>query len=281
MSTFKDKLKMFQESAKNNEKKESTQPKKLIPKKVNTIKPQEKKEVDKSNTSDKSNIPKKDRKQIIYEKSLNNIINKDNANKMIYLYPLNATSTNPKSCKILLFIGDNQDKYINILINMYSNINYKDNYRYTINTDNLNGELKSYKIASVTDGKDIFIISFPSFSRVEEIFNNGMMKKYIDLLNKYSITSINYLFITIDQIKLLNKIELIFFIYFSGFPLNEMLKDRIIILFSSNKENIQENNNNIINDIFVDTNDYFLSEKSLSFDFNSLFTPNTFTSMIK
>ena len=276
MSTFKDKLKMFQESAKNNEKKESTQPKKLIPKKVNTIKPQEKKEVDKSNTSDKSNIPKKDRKQIIYEKSLNNIINKDNANKMIYLYPLNATSTNPKSCKILLFIGDNQDKYINILINMYSNINYKDNYRYTINTDNLNGELKSYKIASVTDGKDIFIISFPSFSRVEEIFNNGMMKKYIDLLNKYSITSINYLFITIDQIKLLNKIELIFFIYFSGFPLNEMLKDRIIILFSSNKENIQENNNNIINDIFVDTNDYFLSEKSLSFDFNSLFTPEYF-----
>ena len=276
MSSFKDKLKMFQESAKKNENKESTQPKKSTTKKVNTIKPQEKKEVDKSNTSDKSNIPKKDRKQIIYEKSLNNIINKDNANKMIYLYPLNATSTNPKSCKILLFIGDNQDKYINILINMYSNINYKDNYRYTINTDNLNGELKSYKIATVTDGKDIFIISFPSFSRVEEIFNNGMMKKYIDLLNKYSITSINYLFITIDQIKLLNKIELIFFIYFSGFPLNEMLKDRIIILFSSNKENIQENNNNIINDIFVDTNDYFLSEKSLSFDFNSLFTPEYF-----
>ena len=58
---------------------------------------------------------------------------------------------------MLLFIGDNQDKYINTLINMYSNINYKDIYRYTINTDNLIAELKPNKIASITDGKDVFI----------------------------------------------------------------------------------------------------------------------------
>ena len=227
----------------------------------------------KVNSNGNSTIPKKDRKQILLEKS--SIISDENTDKIIRKYP--NLSTAPRNNKILLFIGDNQDAFINTIVNMYSNIDYKDNYRYKIESDNINGNLRTYNIASIADEKDIFIISFPYFNKVEEIFNNEVMKSFIDLLNKKNITNINYLVITIEKKKFLDKKELLFFIFFINLNFDEYLKKRIIILFSSEEENnYGDNNNMIINDIFKDTNDYFLSEENLGFNFNSLFIPEYF-----
>jgi len=240
-----------------------------LDKKVNTP---EKKEKPNKNTN--PSVPKKDRKQIILEKS--SIISDKNPDLIIRKYQ--NLSTSPRHNKILLFIGENQEAFINTIINMYSNIEYKDNYRYKVESTNLDNKLRTYNIASISDSTDIFIIAFPSFNRVEEIFNNEVMKNYIDLLKKNSITGINYLFITVDKNKFLNKNELIYFLQFINLPFDEKLKERIILLFPSEKENKQEHNNNnnnsIINDIFQDSKEYVLSEMNL--DFDSLFIPEYF-----
>ena len=243
-----------------------------LDKKVNTL---EKKEKPNKNTN--PSVPKKDRKQIILEKS--SIISDKNPDLIIRKYQ--NLSTSPRHNKILLFIGENQEAFINTIINMYSNIEYKDNYRYKVESTNLDNKLRTYNIASISDSTDIFIIAFPSFNRVEEIFNNEVMKNYIDSQKKNSITGINYLFITVDKNKVLNKNELIYFLQFINLPFDEKLKERIILLFPSEKENKQEHNNNnnnnnnsIINDIFQDSKEYVLSEMNL--DFDSLFIPEYF-----
>ena len=243
------------------------------------VNPSEKK--NKAIKKDNTNMPTKERKQIILEKS--SIISEENGDKVIRQYPnYQSLFMNPKNSKILLFIGDNQNVFINTLINVYSNVNYRDNYRYKVLSNNLNGELRTYNVASISDGKDIYIISFPSFNLVEEIFNNGVMKKYMDLLSKKSLTEINYLFITIEKNKFLDKKEFIFFMYFINLFFDEKLKERIIILFSSDKKNNEGDfNNKIINDIFKDTNDYFLSEENLGFNLILYLLQNTFISIIK
>jgi hypothetical protein len=250
----------------NNSGKEKNPPSKTKPNKLVNIfeKDKDKKEI--------PNMPTKDRKQTILEKS--SIISDENADKIIRKYPkLSLTAGN---CKILLLIGDNQDEFINTLINMYSNINYKDTYRYKVENSNLNGDIRTYSITSIPDGKDIFIISFPSFNKMEDIFNNKVMEKYKDLVTTKIIKKINYIFITIEKNKILDKKELIFFIYFINVFFDENLKKRIIIVFSTEKDSHQGDNNIIINDIFKDSEDNFLSEENLGFNFNSLFTPEYF-----
>ena len=260
---------MFNQNSNTEKKDKNSNTINKIDKKVNTL---EKKEKPNKNTN--PSVPKKDRKQIILEKS--SIISDKNPDLIIRKYP--NLSSSPRHNKILLFIGDNQEAFINTIINMYSNIEYKDNYRYKVENTNLDEKLRTYNIASVADSKDIFIIAFPSFNRVEEIFNNEVMKSYIDLLKKNSITGIHYLFITVDKNNFLNKNELIYFLQFINLPFDENLKERIIILFPSDKENKQidnnNNNNSIINDIFQDSKEYVLSEANL--DFNFVFIPKYF-----
>ena len=238
-------LAMFNQSnnLENQEKKPNI---KKLDKKVNTVEQKEKF----NNNTNNSSLPKKDRKQIIFEKS--SVISEENSDKIIRKYP--NLPSNPRNSKIILFIGDNQEAFINTIINMYSNLEYKDNYRYKVESTAMNDKLRTYNIASLSDNKDIFIIAFPFFNRVEEIFNNDAMKNYVGLLSEKFITRINYLFITIEKDKILNRKELIYFLYFINLSFDEKLKERIIILFSSNKETKQgdRNNNEIINDIFQD-----------------------------
>ena len=211
---------------------------KKFDKKLNTLEKKDEKE--KFNNSTNSSLPKKERKQIILEKS--SVISEENSDEIIRKYP--NLPSNPRNNKIILFIGDNQEAFINTIINMYSNLDYKDNYRYKVETNAMNDKLRTYNIASISDNKDIFIIAFPYFNRVEEIFINDVMKDYIDLSNKKLITRIDYLFITVEKDKILNRNELIYFLHFINLSLDEKLKERIIILFSSDKESKQGNNNN-------------------------------------
>ena len=159
-----------------------------------------------TSTNGNSSIPLKDKKQIIFEKS--SVISGENSNMIIRKY--SNLPLNQNNAKILLFIGENQEGFINSIINIYSDVNYKDNFRYKIENNNLNETLRTYKVYSTNKEKDIFIISFPFFNRVEEIFNSGVMK---DLLDKKNIKNINYLFITVQKGKFLDKKEFIFFIF--------------------------------------------------------------------
>ena len=264
----KGRLAMFNQNnnSSNQEKKPNI---KKFDKNPNTLEKKDKKE--KFDNSTDSSLPKKERKQIIFEKS--SVISEENSDKIIRKYP--NLPSNPRSNKIILFIGDNQEAFINTIINMYSNLDYKDNYRYKIESTAMNDKLRTYNIASISDNKDIFIIAFPYFNRVEEIFINDVIKDYIDLSNKKLITRIDYLFITVEKDKILNRNELIYFLHFINLSFDEKLKERIIILFPSDKESKQgENNKEIINDIFQDNKENILFEKNL--DFNALFIPEYF-----
>ena len=138
------------------------------------------------------NIPKKDKKKSIFDMSKPF---DENTNKNILKYP--NLSKNPNNCKIILFIGDYQEAFINALINIYTNINYKDNYRYKIEVNKSKNEIRTYNIESISNEKDIHIISFPPFNKVEELFDNNVMKKFMDL----SIKRVNYIIVTMEKIK--------------------------------------------------------------------------------
>ena len=219
--------------------------------------------------------PIKDRKTLNKEKS--KIISKDNSDMIIHEYP----KLTPYDCKILVFMGNNQDKFINTFINTYSNITYKDKYRYKIEFNDSNDDLRIYNIESLLpDKKNIKIVSFPFYEKIEDIFNNQVMKKFV----QKNLKKINYFFITLEDKKVFDKYELMFFLFFMNICFDEKLKEKIIILFSSDssKNNpIIDNNNNesrneIIKSIFKDTNSHFLSEEIFGVDFSSLFTPEYF-----
>ena len=231
------------------------------------------KKKDSGSQQNNSNTPR-DRKTMIFEKS--SVISEENSDMIIRRYPNLPFDKN--RAKIILLMGDNQEAFINSIINIYSDINYKDNYRYKIEKDNSNGILKTYNVYSTNKEKDIFIISFPYFNTTEELFNNEVMVKYKDLLFKKIITKIDYLFITVEKSKFLDKKEFLFFIYFINLLFDEKLKEKIIIFFSLNQENSQEYNNKkkMVNDIFIEKDNYFSSIKNLGFNFNSLFTPEYF-----
>ena len=223
-----------------------------IKKKDNKVNAPKKQEIDNNKTNSNSIMNKKDKKQEILE--LSEIISNENSEKIIRKYP--NRSRNLNNCKIILFIGENQDAFINTLINICTNVDYKDNYRYQIESANLNGALRNIYVTSISDDKYFCIISFPSFNSVEELFDNKIM-------GQIPVTKINYLFITVDKRKFMDKKQLIYFLYFMNLLSKENLSKRIIILFSLDKDNQQKDNKLIINDIFKDSDDdeYFLSEE--------------------
>ena len=72
--------------------------------------------------SSKENINNKDEKPKIIEGS--EIISNENPDLVIYKYPnLKFSKMAVNNSKILLFIGNESDKFINSFINIYSDIN--------------------------------------------------------------------------------------------------------------------------------------------------------------
>ena len=79
-------------------------------------------ELNKMKDSSKENINNKDEKPKIIEGS--EIISNENPDLVIYKYPnLKFSKMAVNNSKILLFIGNESDKFINSFINMYSDIN--------------------------------------------------------------------------------------------------------------------------------------------------------------
>ena len=210
------------------------------------------------------------------------VISNENPNMVLYKYPNNTFKKNvAKNCKILLFLGNNQDKFINSFINIYSDISFNDKFRYKIESPNSNDKTNNfiiYNIKARTAKYDIQIVSFPYFNQKKEIFENyQLMKELFDLIENKIYKRIHYIYITIDEKKKYEKNEIIFFYLFINLFKKENFKDKINILFSTDDSNnpIDSNNNEknkeIINNLFKNENNDFLFE-NFDINFSSLFS---------
>ena len=196
------------------------------------------------------------------------IISDENSEMIIYKYPnIPFSKTENNNCKILLFLGNAQRAFINTFINIYSDISFKDNLRYIIESNESNENIKNnfliYDIRSKTKSRNynIKIICIPYMAEKNDNFNNSL----IDILkNKLPRNKINLVCVTLDENNIyLEESEIIFYkLIINLFS----LRDKVLFLFSSNQSNNNEYKNKIIDDLMkIEKNDY-LYDKNLSFN---------------
>ena len=196
------------------------------------------------------------------------IISDENSEMIIYKYPnIPFSKTENNNCKILLFLGNAQTAFINTFINIYSDISFKDNLRYIIESNESNESIKNnfliYDIRSKTKSKNynIKIICIPYMIEKNDNFYNTLM----DILkNKLPRNKINLVCVTLDEKNIyLEESEIIFYkLIINLFS----LRDKVLFLFSSNQSDNNEYKNKIIDDLIkIEKNDY-LYENNLSFN---------------
>jgi hypothetical protein len=196
------------------------------------------------------------------------IISDENSEMIIYKYPnIPFSKTENNNCKILLFLGNAQRAFINTFINIYSDISFKDNLRYIIESNESNENIKNnfliYDIRAKTKSKNynIKIICIPYMVEKNDNFINSL----IDILkNKLPRNKINLVCVTLDEKNIyLEESEIIFYkLIINLFS----LRDKVLFLFSSNQSNNNEYKNKIVDDLMkIEKNDY-LYDKNLSFN---------------
>ena len=193
-------------------------------------------------TEEKSSIPQNKKPKIIENSE---IISKENQDMIIYKYP----KIQIKDPKIILLIGYKPEEFINSFINVYSDINYEDKFRYKIETSNSNDSYKIYNIKARSYNYDLKIISTLSSKK-----NIDFIKNLLNIFYKEKIIDfISCIFITLEEKNHLNNIGIISFLLLMILFKYENLKDRINIIYSSENslyknlnENQEQNNNNKI-----------------------------------
>ena len=191
---------------------------------------------------EKSLIPPNQKPKIIENSE---IISKENQDMIIYKYP----KIQIKDSKIILLIGYNPEEFINSFINVYSDINYEDKFRYKIEASNSNDSYKLYNIKARSTNYDLKIISMQSSKK-----NIDFIKNLLNIFYKEKIIDfISCIFITLEEKNHLNNIGIISFLLLIILFKYENLKDRINIIYSSENslyknlnENQEQNNNNKI-----------------------------------
>ena len=215
----------------------------------------------------------------IEEKILSNspIISKDDPNMIIYGYPDVKFSKNiNENCKILLFFGEQKEMFISSLINIYRDITFEDKFRYKLQSTNSNGLFQIYNIKARSIKYHLKIICFPNFiQNKKDLLKHETILELLDLFNKNKIPNrIHYIFITLDEAKKFDNNEIILFYLIINLFQKEKLKDKIIVLHSSNNcGEIQQQNLKLINYLFKLEKDYFLSDDNFDSYFSSLFNP--------
>ena len=172
----------------------------------------------------------------------------------VYKYPNESFSKEENDhAKILLFIGNAKDDFINTFINVYTDLPYNEENRLSIETND-NKNFICYDITSRTKEKNdnIKIYSIPHL----ENDNTDLKKNIIELFEQIPRGKIHLLCFAFDENKAeLNDYEKIFYRFFINL-LN--LRDKILFLISS-KENSNSINNYSIHN-FLNSNDYFIGE---------------------
>lgn len=205
------------------------------------------------------------------------IISKEDPNMVIYEYPDIKFSKNVSdNCKVLFLFGEKKDIFINTFINTFRDITFEDKFRYKIKFPKSNDIFQIYDIKARSFKYNLKIICFPDFIHNKKDFMKyETMLELIDLFNKNKIPNrINYIFITFDESKKLDNNEITFFYLFMNLFSKEKVKDKIIVLYSCNKFNEnQQQNMKILNSLFNYEKDDFLFEENYDSYFSSLFNP--------
>ena len=238
--------------------------------------------INKCNQNAQRNQNNSSTKSTIQDKILPNseILSKEDPNMIIYKYP-NTDIRFPKNvaenCKILLFFGENKEMFINSFINIYRDIVPDDNVRYKLVPSNSGKLFQIYDIKARTFKYNTRIICFPNFFENKKDFvKYETLNELCDLFIKNKmVKKLHYIFITLDEAKKIDKNELTFFYLFINLFSKEKIKDKIMVLYSTNKFNGSQNDNlKIINDIFTfEKDDLFLFEENYDSYFGSLFNP--------
>ena len=191
-----------------------------------------KKIFDQNYSDNTHNIPKSD-------KIIGNYpLEKTNSDKIqLYDYPIKESSFDKDlglNAKKILFLGNAQEDFINTIINMFRNIEYKDEFRHKIKSLR-----ESYDISSFNKTENIRIIRIPFGKEINENF----IKKIISKLSQVHLVC--YTFDkSVVELNLKQKKEIEFYKYLINF-LN--LRDKLIFLCDSKEELKNEEINEFIN----------------------------------
>ena len=174
----------------------------------------------------------------------------ENPEMIIYQYPNKKPIWLFDNDKILLFIGNNQEQFINAIINIYRDISYEDIVRYKVEKDNLQYNYKIYYIKPRTARYNLVIISLPFLWKEGEFVKDIMNIFDIEKLPK----RINYICITLeDKNQIDDKGIITILTIFSLFERKTINYD-IIFLFSKEETNyiINEKNKSILFNEYCD-----------------------------
>ena len=238
--------------------------------------------INKCNKNEQRNQQNSSNRPKIEDKILPNseIISKEDSDMIIYKYPdehIKFPKNVAENCKILLFFGENKEMFINAFINIYRDIIPEDKFRYKLVPSKSCNLFQIYDIKARTKKYNARIICFPNFfENKKDFLKYETVNELCDLFIKNKmIKKFHYIFITLDEAKQIDKNELTFFYLFINLFSKEKLKDKIMVLYSSNKFNEnQKDNLKIINNIFTyEKDDLFLFEENFDLYFNTLFNP--------
>jgi hypothetical protein len=160
----------------------------------------------------------------------------------IYQYPdFQFTPEDNNNCKIILMIGNCQNFFINTFINMYLNIQYNDNLRYSISTsDNSNISIYNIKSRSKEKNYDIKIVSIPRIVQLNDEFKTSIIELFKENIPG---NSIHLMCFTFEENKEeLNVYEKIFYKFIINL-LDYKVKLLFLILSNQTKDDINNNKN--------------------------------------
>ena len=172
----------------------------------------------------------------------------ENPEMIIYQYPNKKPIWLFDNDKILLFIGNNQEQFINAIINIYRDISYEDNVRYKMENDNVNDNLqyyyKIYYIKPRNARNNLIIISLPF------AWKDGEFVK--DIMNIFDIEKlpkrINYICITLEDKNQIDDKGIISILTIFSLFERKTINYNILFLFSKEEPNyiINEKNKNLL-----------------------------------
>ena len=185
------------------------------------------------------------------------IISEENPNLKIYAYPNKGFSpTEKNNSKIIVFLGNAQESFINTFINIYRDISFEEKERYKIDFKNKNeNTIMTYDIKPYDKKKknsNISIISIPFAKEKDENYIKALISIFTTA--KARINLICYTFEETTDLDLNQLSEIEFFKYFLNYL---EVRDKLLFLCSSGKE--QDNNqvmNLFKNKFDIDRNDY-------------------------
>lgn len=188
------------------------------------------------------------------------LISNDNPDMKIYQFPNKKFESKLiNNSKVLLFIGEHQELFINSFINICRDINYEDKERYKIDINDLNNQFNIYYIKARSGKYNIIIISIRSSLEKGEFMNN-----ILTVFDSKAMTlkKIHFIFITLENKNQLRDKTIITFSMIMHLFQKETIGNYVKILF------LKDNSNDLVNE---NKNITFRNYLDISFD--SIYNP--------